>query len=84
MNKEYALVRFTTRTGRVIEVMTAKVKSMLKLMALNRATKSTSAVIVDLENGDVIYGVYGTSKVRDEVLCKIDELGVSLEEIRAL
>ena len=40
MNKEYALVRFTTRTGRVLEVMTAKVKSMLKLMALNRATKS--------------------------------------------
>lgn len=80
--KEYALIRFTTRTGRVVEMITGQVAPMLKIMALNRATRSTSAVVVDLENGVVVYGVYGMSKVRDGKLGFIDDLGIPLDDLR--
>lgn len=80
--KEYALIRFNTNTGNVAEIVTAKIASMLKINALNKATSHTSSVIVDMDNGFVIYAVMGRSKVRDGFMGTIDNLGIPFEQLK--
>lgn len=79
---EYALIRFNTNTGEAVELITGKIASMLKVCALSKATSRTSAVIVDMDTGIVIYAVLGRSKVRDCPMGMIDELGIPFEVLK--
>ncbi len=80
--REYALIRFKTKTGDVIQIMSGKIASMLKINALNNATFGTSSVIVNMDNGLVIFAVYGLTKVLDRPVGMIDDLGIPFDVLK--
>lgn len=58
--KEYGLVLFTRRTGKIKKSFTALGQGLLNMWALQNTTKTTDSIIFDLETGEVYRYYEGT------------------------
>lgn len=67
---EYALVRFSRKSGKIDTVMTATGNAMLRLWALQNCPKSKDIIIFHKTRGDVVWYLEGQTNDMPKVYDK--------------
>lgn len=78
--KTYGLVQFSTKTGKVKTVMTAKLVSLLRLWALNNCKPTDTIYVFDLTERKYNYIVRGNKTGYPHILDCFKQVNFDMEE----
>ena len=59
MTQQYAIFRFSKKTGKVDTTLSCGALSLAKLYALQNTTSTKNTIIIDAESGNVVFAVSG-------------------------
>lgn len=81
----YVMFRFRKSTGKIDKTLTANVSALMKIWAMNNTTSTKETVIVDCDDGEVIFRASGKKNDFPDIenpetgsICNCEKLGIPM------
>ena len=84
-NSGYVMIRFRKSSGKIDTTLTSSASALMKMWAMNNTTSSKETVIIDGDNGNVIFRASGKKDDFPDIenpetgsTCNCEKLGIPM------
>ncbi len=85
----YVLIQSNKKSGKVVNVVTAMGKAMLKMWALKNTSKTRQTFIFERNSGKMVFACNGSADgfptiAKESELTSCEDVGIALGDLRAI